>query len=146
MKVGQWCLNLFIQANDFKIFVTNRNWNLKGIVLKFMYKLDDKMASLAFSSILALVIQGISYWNVKSNLGLTDRNMLARIYLKVVLKSWGLDNLPTYQNYKNLHFRPSKQSFEKMKMVYWEIIFLHTIFYRISGYILGAWLFTSDIF
>ena len=38
-----------------------------------------------------LIIQGISYWNVKSNLGLTDRNMLIGLCLKVSVWSWGLD-------------------------------------------------------
>ena len=36
-------------------------------------------------------LQGISYWNVFYELTLTDRNMQARFYLKVVLKSWGSD-------------------------------------------------------
>ena len=36
-------------------------------------------------------IQGISYWNVKSNLGLTDRNMLIGLCLKLSVWSWGLD-------------------------------------------------------
>ena len=36
-------------------------------------------------------VQGISYWNVKSNLGLTDRNMLIGLCLKVSVWSWGLD-------------------------------------------------------
>ena len=39
----------------------------------------------------AIFIQGISYWNVKSNLGLTDRNMLIGLCLKVSVWSWGLD-------------------------------------------------------
>ena len=38
-----------------------------------------------------LLIQGISYWNVKSNSGLTDRNMLIGLCLKVSVWSWGLD-------------------------------------------------------
>ena len=37
------------------------------------------------------VLQGISHWNWFYELTLTDRNMQARFYLKVVLKSWGLD-------------------------------------------------------
>ena len=37
------------------------------------------------------ILQGISYWNVKSNLGLTDRNMLIGLCLKVSVWSWGLD-------------------------------------------------------
>ena len=36
-------------------------------------------------------IQGISYWNVFYELTLTDRNMQAWFYLKVVLKFWGSD-------------------------------------------------------
>ena len=36
-------------------------------------------------------LQGISYWNVKSNLGLTDRNMLIGLCLKVSVWSWDLD-------------------------------------------------------
>ena len=36
-------------------------------------------------------IQGISYWNLFYELTLTDRNMQARFYLKVLLKSWGSD-------------------------------------------------------
>ena len=36
-------------------------------------------------------LQGISYWNVKSNLGLTDRNMLIGLCLKLSVWSWGLD-------------------------------------------------------
>ena len=36
-------------------------------------------------------IQGISYWNWLYELTLTNRNMQARLYLKVVLKSWGAD-------------------------------------------------------
>ena len=37
------------------------------------------------------VLQGISYWNVKSNLGLTDRNMPIGLCLKLSVWSWGLD-------------------------------------------------------
>ena len=37
------------------------------------------------------VVQGILYSNVKSNLGLADRNMLVRFCLKVSVWSWGLD-------------------------------------------------------
>ena len=33
-------------------------------------------------------LQGISYWNVKSDLGLTDENMQDRFGLKVVLEFW----------------------------------------------------------
>ena len=36
-------------------------------------------------------IQGISNWNILYELPLTDRNMQARFYLNVVLKSWGSD-------------------------------------------------------
>ena len=41
--------------------------------------------------ILIGILQGISYWNLFYELTLTDRNMQARFYLKVLLKSWGLD-------------------------------------------------------
>ena len=37
------------------------------------------------------ILQGISYWNIFYELTLTYRNMQARFYLKVVLKSWGSD-------------------------------------------------------
>ena len=39
----------------------------------------------------SLMIQGISYWNLFYELTLTDRNMQARICLKVVLISRGVD-------------------------------------------------------
>ena len=39
------------------------------------------------------MLQGISYWNIFYELTLRDRNMQARICLKVFLKSWGLDIL-----------------------------------------------------
>ena len=40
---------------------------------------------------IVLYLQGISYWNVKSNLGLTDRNILLALCLKLSVWSWGLD-------------------------------------------------------
>ena len=36
-------------------------------------------------------VQDISYWNVKSDFGLTERNMQVRLDLKVVLEFWDRD-------------------------------------------------------
>ena len=38
-----------------------------------------------------ILVQGISYWDVKSNLGLTNRNVFVRFCLKVSVWSWGFD-------------------------------------------------------
>ena len=38
-----------------------------------------------------ILVQGISYWDVKSNLGLTNRNVFVRFSLKVFVWSWGFD-------------------------------------------------------
>ena len=54
--------------------------------LKLMEFLKDNCLSFT-----VLYLQGISYWNVKSNLGLTDRNMLIGLCLKLSVWSWGLD-------------------------------------------------------
>ena len=45
-------------------------------------------------------LQGISYWNVKSNLGLTDRNILLALCLKLSVWSWGLDILVLSTNFQ----------------------------------------------
>jgi hypothetical protein len=54
-----------------------------------MYKLGSMYG--ASSRHLYDILQGISYWNVFYELTLTDRNMQARFYLKVVLKFWGFE-------------------------------------------------------
>ena len=46
------------------------------------------------------LLQGISYWNVKSNLGLTDRNILLALCLKLSVWSWGLDILVLSTNFQ----------------------------------------------
>ena len=63
-------------------------------------------------------LQGISYWNVKSNLGLTDRNMLVRLCLKVSVWSWVLDIWLSSSNFQksNLDW-PQQPLTEKMPCI-----------------------------
>ena len=63
--------------------------------IDFTVLLRKKYASLFASRAMILeykkvctYLQGISYWNVKSDLGLTGRNMQDRFGLKVVLEFW----------------------------------------------------------
>ena len=54
-------------------------------------------------------VQGISYWNVKSNLGLTDRNMLIGLCLKLSVWSWGLDIWVLSTNFQKSNIDWSQQ-------------------------------------
>ena len=88
-------------------------------------------------------LQGISYWNWFYELTLRDRNMQARICLKVFLKSWGLDilvsstslhksNIGWSQQTRQLdacgESRPSKIEFEIYKN--WSIMVQVHFIYR----------------
>ena len=55
------------------------------------------------------LLQGISYWNVKSNLGLTDRNLLIGLCLKVSVWSWGLDIWVLSTNFQKSNIDWSQQ-------------------------------------
>ena len=62
-----------------------------------------------------LLLQGISYWNVKSNLGLTDRNMLIGLCLKLSVWSWGLDIWVLSTNFQKSNIDwPQQPPIEKM--------------------------------
>ena len=73
------------------------HWNARGsLTFKTAYVFyflrgHSKTMWTNFCLILTTYLQGISYWNVKSNLGLTDRNMLIGLCLKLSVWSWGLD-------------------------------------------------------
>ena len=66
-----------------------RTINLAVMVASLSPSTHIKLTRIDFSA--APFLQGISYWNVFYDLTLTDKNMQARICLKVVLKSWDLD-------------------------------------------------------
>ena len=56
-------------------------------------------------------LQGISFWNVFYELTLTDKNMQARICLKVILRSWDYGFLVFSTSFsKKLHIRASTAS------------------------------------
>ena len=56
-------------------------------------------------------LQGISYWNVFYKLTLTDKNMQARICLKVILSSWDYGFLVSSTSFcKKLHILASTAS------------------------------------
>ena len=64
------------------------------------------------------MLQGISYWNVKSNLGLTDRNMLVRLCLKVSVWSWVLDIWLSSSNFQKSNIDwPQQPLTEKMPCI-----------------------------
>ena len=52
-------------------------------------------------------LQGISYWNVKSDLGLTNRNMQDRFGSKVVLEFWDREIFVIRQFLWNANWAPS---------------------------------------
>ena len=56
------------------------------------------------------ILQGILYWNVKSNLGLTDRNVLIGLCLKVSVLSWGLDIWVLLTNFQKSNIDWPQQS------------------------------------
>ena len=58
--------------------------------------LSNFVPSIENSTIRITIVQGISYWNISYELTLIDRNMQARISLKMVLKLWGLDILVSF--------------------------------------------------
>ena len=61
------------------------------------------------SSSIHRLIQGISYWNIKSNLGLRDINMLIGLCLKVSVWSWGLDIWVLSTNFQKSNIDWSQQ-------------------------------------
>ena len=59
----------------------------------------------------SILLQGISYWNVFYELTRTDKNMQARICLKVILRSWDYGFLVFSTSFsKKLHIRASTAS------------------------------------
>ena len=60
-------------------------------------------------------IQGNSHWNVKSNLGMTDINMLVRFCLKVFVWFWGLDIWVSSTNFQKSNIDwPQQPPIEKV--------------------------------
>ena len=67
------------------------------------------LSSMEGSNFVSALLQGISYWNVKSNLGLTDRNILVRFCLKICAWSWGLDIWVSSTNFQKSNIDWPKQ-------------------------------------
>ena len=85
-KVSAKIKNYNLTRGELLITLCNEitcNW------VNFQFSIKKKLWDLVQENLVN--IQGISYWNVFYELTLTDRNMQARFYLKVVLKFWGSD-------------------------------------------------------
>ena len=67
------------------------------------------VSSFKWIFLFSIELQGISYWNVKSNLGLTDRNLLIGLCLKVSVWSWGLDIWVLSTNFQKSNIDWSQQ-------------------------------------
>ena len=122
MKLSKWETSLFFKVllskhNECKtfLFANSTIWHKTHSYILDLETVQECLCKLAMKH---MTLQGISYWNVKSNLGLTDRNMLVRLCLKVSVWSWVLDIWLSSSNFQksNLDW-PQQPLTEKMPCI-----------------------------
>ena len=122
MKLSKWETSLFFTVllskhNECKtfLFANSTIWHKTHSYILDLETVQECLCKLAMKH---MTLQGISYWNVKSNLGLTDRNMLVRLCLKVSVWSWVLDIWLSSSNFQKSNIDwPQQPLTEKMPCI-----------------------------